>query len=97
MVSLALWLPCLYPSATGADKTQIGPNDSQLLPLRLDKIVAILHSRLGSDVEVQDYYFLVDPTDHHLITPDGFPQLASLQKAFPGSNIRVVSLYHTLP
>ena len=84
-------------AVAGADKTQSVPNDSQLLPLRLDKIVAILHSRLGSDVEVQDYYFLVDPADHHLITPDGFPQLSSLRKAFPGSNISVVSLYHTLP
>ncbi|KAK0707024.1 hypothetical protein B0T26DRAFT_728881 [Lasiosphaeria miniovina] len=56
---------------------------------RLDKIMATLHSRLVSDVDVQDYHFLVDPIDHHHITYDGFPQRGHLDEAFLGSNINI--------
>jgi hypothetical protein len=54
--------------------------------------MATLYSRLTSDEEVQDYHFLVDPIDHHRLTPDGFPQL---KEDFPHSNINVVSPYRT--
>ncbi|KAK0724277.1 hypothetical protein B0H67DRAFT_640846 [Lasiosphaeris hirsuta] len=57
--------------------------------------MATLHSRLGSDLEVQDYHFLVDSVDHHHhITHDSFlvsnfPQLDQLKEAFPYATIRV--------
>jgi len=62
--------------------------------------MATIHSRLRSDVEVQDYHFLIDPVDHHHLTTDGqfiecsndnIPQLYQLKEAFPDSNIRIVS------
>jgi len=62
--------------------------------------MATIHSRLRSDVEVQDYHFLIDPVDHHHLTTNGrflecdtdnIPQLYQLKKAFPQANIRVVS------
>ena len=62
-------------------------------PQRLDKIMATLHDRLASDVEVQDYHFIVDPLDRGQITPNGFLQLDQLEKAFPHGNISVVSPY----
>ncbi|KAK3363161.1 hypothetical protein B0T25DRAFT_526474 [Lasiosphaeria hispida] len=65
------------------------PNDSQLLPQRLDKIMATLHSRLVSDVEVQDYHFLVDPVDHHHLAHNSFPHLKQLKEAFPHATINL--------
>ena len=62
--------------------------------------MATIHSRLRSDVEVQDYHFLIDPVDHHHLTTDGhfleydgnhIQQLYQLKEAFPHSNISVVS------
>ncbi|KAK5651277.1 hypothetical protein OQA88_12621 [Cercophora sp. LCS_1] len=55
-----------------------------------------IHARLRSDVEVQDYHFLLDPVDHHHRTDthehfvewDNIPQ-RQLQEAFPHSTIRV--------
>lgn len=64
-------------------------DEAHHLPQRLDKIMAILHDRLASDVEVQDYHFLVDPIDHGQITHDGFPQLDQLKEAFPYDKISV--------
>lgn len=73
------------------------PDDSQLLPQRLEKVMATIHSRLRSDVEVQDYHFLIDPVDHHHLTTNGhflethnnISQLDQLKEAFPDSNISV--------
>jgi len=62
--------------------------------------MATIHSRLRSDVEVQDYHFLIDPVDHHHLTTNGhfvecndnnIPQLYQLKEAFPHSNISVVN------
>jgi hypothetical protein len=88
MVSISLILN-LYPSLAQASKAKTETH----LPQRLDKIMATLHDRIASDVDVQDYHFLVDPVDYGQITHNGFPQLDQLEKAFPGGNISVVSPY----
>ncbi|KAK3362552.1 hypothetical protein B0T25DRAFT_595098 [Lasiosphaeria hispida] len=54
-------------------------------PQRLDKVMAILHYRLLFDDDVQDYRFIIDPTDHHHILRDGLPQLAKLNGLLRGN------------